>query len=54
MFKILLLQRQRCQIKRIAGLQKTWGQERERERETERETEREKKSRGGGTLAMHG
>ncbi len=28
MFKILCLWRQRCQIKRITGLPKTWGQER--------------------------
>jgi hypothetical protein len=32
MFKILHLQRQHCQIKRITGLPKTWGRERERER----------------------
>jgi hypothetical protein len=60
MFKILRLRRQRCQIKRITGLPKTWGQERERKRERERERERELKikirggGRGGGTLAMHG
>jgi hypothetical protein len=50
MFKILRLRRQRCQIKRITGLPKTWGQEREKERA-------ENKNPGGGggvTLAMHG
>ncbi len=31
MFKILRLRRQHCQIKRITGLPKTWGRERERE-----------------------
>ncbi len=32
MFKILRLRRQRYQIKRITGLPKTWGRDRERER----------------------
>ncbi len=44
MFKILRLKRQRCQIKRITGLPKTWGLERPEN----------KNPGGGGTLATHG
>jgi hypothetical protein len=43
MFKILRLRRQPCQIKRITGLPKTWGQEREKERKRA-----ENKNPGGG------
>jgi hypothetical protein len=41
MFKILRLRRQHCQINRITGLPKTWGQERER-------AENKNPERGGG------
>jgi hypothetical protein len=44
MFKILRLRRQRCQIKRITGLPKTW----------RRERELKIKIGGGETLATHG
>jgi hypothetical protein len=52
MFKILRLQRQRCQSKRITGLPNTWGQERDRKGDRELKI----KIRGGrrGTLATHG
>jgi hypothetical protein len=50
MFKILHLQKQNCQIKRITGLPKTWGPEREKE-----SAENKNWGMGGwGTLATHG
>ena len=60
MFKILRLPRKRCQIKRITGLPKTWGQESERELKIKirgaggGEGAEGVEGAEGGTLATHG
>jgi hypothetical protein len=53
MFKIIRLWRQPCHIKRITGLPKTWGQERERELKIKIRGVDRGEGRGG-TLATHG